>query len=377
MDEPEPRNGYPGASRPAGHDRPEPARTGLPALRTTGPVTFGWDASNHDWQRGPMDLDAAVADGITFFVHKCTDGDGYYADPYFPAAMTRAQAAAVPIAGAYHVLWNGNVAAQIDWMIQRVNAAAPWWRAPGTVFMWMLDCEPFGYNGSTPTIDTINQAVDLLAVKTGTTPLAYAPHWVYPDVSAVRAPIVASAYGGNPAVHYPDAYPGDGSPRWAAYGKTPAVLQYGSTVTIGSQHTCDINAFRGTPDQFAALTGQEGQAMLDADERKWLQNAYEADWAGGTGMGPPVPDGDRLGDDPALTPVGKRFGNGHNDVLQYVRRLVEELHARPPGEFTDAQVDRIAAVIVAHEDTPLGAADKPVIKAALIEALRALVSQPL
>ena len=27
-------------------------------------VIYGWDASNFDWDRGPMDLDAARADGI-------------------------------------------------------------------------------------------------------------------------------------------------------------------------------------------------------------------------------------------------------------------------------------------------------------------------
>ena len=38
------------------------------------PAVWGWDASGHDWGRGPMDLVAAKKAGISFFTHKCSEG---------------------------------------------------------------------------------------------------------------------------------------------------------------------------------------------------------------------------------------------------------------------------------------------------------------
>jgi hypothetical protein len=103
------------------------------------------------------------------------------------------------------------------------------------------------------------QWCDYFVARTGGThhPVVYGPRWLYGDTLAqLPYPLWASDYGGNPAGHYTQAYPGDGSGRWAAYsGKVPAVLQYGSRLTIGGQSGCDANAFRGTLDDLLALAG--------------------------------------------------------------------------------------------------------------------------
>lgn len=246
---------------------------------------FKVDCSNHDWGRGPMDVAAMRRDGIDIFIHKATDGARYYRDPYFAEALRRARDAGMPVTGAYHVLWNGNVVAQIDWFVDTVLAAAPW--AASEPFEWMLDCEPFGYNGGAPSIATINAAHDRLVQRLPDhRPLAYAPRWVYGSLTGLRCPVVASNYGTNPATGYRQAYPGDSSNRWAAYSGTaaPVVLQYGSNTIVGGQRTVDANAYRGTVDQFRALISAKGEdfmaALSDAEQKELVRNGHNADWMG-------------------------------------------------------------------------------------------------
>ncbi len=233
---------------------------------------LGWDASNHDWQRGAMDLAQAKAAGIQFATHKLTDGPPkYYKDPYFGQFITRARTAGIPLVGAYHVLWNKDVPGQIAWFLNELDTACPWWR--GEPFILQLDCEPFSYNGGAPTLTTIRDAADRLVKATGGThrPIVYAPQWVYGNgLAGLPYPLWASAYGTNSVSVLGGAYPGDQSSRWAAYsGQTPAILQYGSQVRIGSQPTCDANAYRGTLGQLTSLVHPGGDDMLD-DERKAL-----------------------------------------------------------------------------------------------------------
>lgn len=222
------------------------------------------DLSNHDWQRGPMNIASMVDAGIVGLTHKATDGDHFYRDPYIGAALNRARAASVKLPGAYHVLWNGNVTSQMDWFLSVVTEVAPWWR--NGPFLWQLDCEPFGYNGIAPTLATIRAAADYLHAKTGMTPVVYAPRWVYGDsLTGLDYPLWASSYGTNPVGSYAALYPGDGSARWAPYsGQTPTLLQYGSRTIIGSQVGCDANAYRGSLAQLLALIG----GHIEEDEMK-------------------------------------------------------------------------------------------------------------
>ena len=76
-------------------------------IANTAPV-WGWDASDYDWQRGDMNLVAAQRDGISFFTHKSTEGSDWRATHY-QAALERAHGAGIPVLGAYHFLWPGNI----------------------------------------------------------------------------------------------------------------------------------------------------------------------------------------------------------------------------------------------------------------------------
>jgi hypothetical protein len=98
-------------------------------------------------------------------------------------------------------------------------------------------------------------------------PIVYAPEWVYGDtLDGLRYPLWASRYvtGAGPASKL---YPGDSSPRWAAYsGQTPAILQFTSSATIVGQTTCDANAYRGTLAQLTALIAPGWEDDVTKDE---------------------------------------------------------------------------------------------------------------
>jgi GH25 family lysozyme M1 (1,4-beta-N-acetylmuramidase) len=231
---------------------------------------YGWDASNHDWGRGSMNFVAAKQAGISFFVHKCTDGDRYYRDPYFARAMAGAKSAGIPLLGAYHVLWNKNPLPQMDWFMSILDKDAPGWRHGG--FILQLDCEPFGYNGGAPSPPTIKTAADYLKAKTGYTPVVYGPKWVYGDsLHGLGYPLWASNYGTNASNTLAGLRAiADNSARWSTYsGQTPAILQFGSKAVIGTQSTCDVNAYRGTLADLRALIGSrstESAVISEGDD---------------------------------------------------------------------------------------------------------------
>jgi hypothetical protein len=206
---------------------------------------FG-DWSNHDWTRGSVDFAAMARDGIAGGWHKTSDGLSFYQDPYWPAAIARMKTA-FPNGpyGSYHVLWgNRDLAGQVDWWFSILDKTAPGWRTDPR-FVLVLDCESFGYNGL-PTIGQVNTAGDIIRSRVPKVPGAYCPEWAYGTALAnLRYPHIASKYGANPAVHYPAAYPGDGSTRWIRPGGRSDVLQYGSLTVMGVQSTCDADAYLG------------------------------------------------------------------------------------------------------------------------------------
>jgi hypothetical protein len=265
-----------------------------------GDTTFGWDASHYD-------APPTSRDGIDFYVHKACEGHRYYTDNEYGASLNAARKLGIPVLGAYFVPHGGTTADQVAFLVEVLDKETPWWR---TYPAWMLqiDAEKFEYMDRAPTIAEVNAFADEYVRRTGrpaSSVFAYAPKWLYGDkVSGLRYAVWASAYGSNPAGHYPDVYPGNGSSRWAAYGgKTPTILQYGSRTTIAGQTTCDANAFRGTLAELAALvTGDDmnwddkigGTANKDRTFRQVLQDlSNERDWrhepAGTATLNPPAP----------------------------------------------------------------------------------------
>jgi hypothetical protein len=218
---------------------------------------YGWDASDFDWPRGPMDLAAARADGISFFTNKATESTNTQ-HVHYGEAMNRARAAGIPFLGAYHVVRTLSVSAQVDYHLAYVNAQTPWWSSfPGWFFQ--ADLEEWSYDAVAPSLGVAFAAE--VERRTGRRCLLYAPEWAYGDTIGGSAPLWASSYGVNPKLPYRAAYPGDTSLRWGSYsGRTPVILQFGSQATIGRQPGCDINAFRGTSADFAQLI--RGEAVL-------------------------------------------------------------------------------------------------------------------
>lgn len=232
---------------------------------------YGWDASDFDWDRGPMDLGAAYRDGIRFFTHKATEGTRVI-HRHYGEALNRARAAGIEFLGAYVVPrtpgnnGHGSVQAQVDFFLKYLDAHTPWWRTfPG--FMLQVDSEHWGYDNVSGATGAAMCAE--LGRRVGTFRIHYAPKWSYGDSIPGPDPLWASNYGGNPVAHYLEAYRrggGDNHPGWGKYsGRTPTVLQYGSKTRIGSQSTCDANAFRGSIEEFRAMVTGETEMTLGND----------------------------------------------------------------------------------------------------------------
>jgi len=214
---------------------------------------YFWDASDFDWGRGPMNLNAAKADGITGFSHKATEGTSVK-HTHTGEALSRALNAGMEFIGAYHVVRSVNVSAQVDYFLSYLDQVASWWRTyPG--FFLQVDLELWPY-------DQVSAATGMafasaLVAAQPKRVITYASRGQYGNsLTGIVTPLWNAAYGNDPAVHYPDAYPGDGSSNWAPYsGWTPVFWQYGSQLRIGSQSTCDCSAFRGTVEDLRTLIG--------------------------------------------------------------------------------------------------------------------------
>jgi GH25 family lysozyme M1 (1,4-beta-N-acetylmuramidase) len=212
---------------------------------------FFWDASDFDWGRGPMDLNAAKADGITAFTHKATEGTSVKHN-HTGEALSRALNAGFEFIGAYHVVRSINVSAQVDYFLSYLDQVAPWWRAfPG--FFMQVDLELWPYDQVSAS--TGMAFASALVAAQPKRVITYASRGQYGNsLTGIITPLWNAAYGSDPAVHYPLAYPGDGSSNWAPYsGWTPVLWQYGSRTIIGTQPNCDASAYRGSLDDLRVL----------------------------------------------------------------------------------------------------------------------------
>jgi hypothetical protein len=214
---------------------------------------FLWDASDYDWDRGPMDLRAAKADGIVGFTHKFTEAT-WIKHTHSGEAVARARDAGMEFVGAYHVVRSTSPAEQVDYFLSYLDAVAPWWRTfPGFFLQVDLENWPYDHVTAATGLEFTRQLIAAQPKKV----ILYASRGQYGDqLTGSPAPLWNANYGSNPVAHYLAAYPGDASSRWTAYsGQTPALLQYGSQLTIGTQPICDANAFRGTINDLRTLLG--------------------------------------------------------------------------------------------------------------------------
>ncbi len=219
-------------------------------------IVWGWDASSHDWKRGPMDLKAARKDGILFFTHKCSEGDSHR-NPHFKEALERARTADIPVMGAYHVLWPGNPVKDAHFFFSEVNSKIPWWK--GVPWIWQLDAEKFEGMPRPPSPSEGKRFLDELKRLTGQKGyfIAYAPEWQYHDSFNIGYDLWASNYTGSGAPRpFKEQYKGVPQSSWDAYsGRKPRILQFASDAKIGRQNTCDANRFYGDLNTLIKLTG--------------------------------------------------------------------------------------------------------------------------
>ena len=198
-------------------------------------------------------------DGLSLYTHKLTDGDHYYEDSEFKAAMDAARGFGIPALGVYHVLHGGkSLTRQAQWLIDRLDALTPWWR-DHPCFLIQADAEPFSYL-QTPTITEVNGFLDevrRLAPKAvvALRELSYTPEWHYGTaLKGLHYRWWSSKYGSNPVGLYRSVYPGNASPRWNGVINA-FLLQYGSNTIIAGQPTSDANAFRGSEEDLLKAFG--------------------------------------------------------------------------------------------------------------------------
>ncbi len=219
---------------------------------------FGWDASDFDWPRGPMDYVAAKAAGISFATHKSTESNNV-THAHFGEALNRMKSAGIPFYGTYVVPRSGvSVQAQVDYAIAYWDSQIPWWRTDPNFFI-QVDLEHWPYDQVS---DSVGETMARLFE-----PVAPTAVLLYGSKGQYGGSIDAGFLKWNanyapenaPTREFHDIYAhvgGDSGPGWEPYGadNTPAkVWQFASDATIGSQRGCDINAFRGSLPDFAAM----------------------------------------------------------------------------------------------------------------------------
>jgi hypothetical protein len=157
----------------------------------------------------------------------------------------------------------------VNFFLSYLDQVAPWWRTfPG--FFMQVDLELWPYDQVSAA--TGKAFASALVAAQPKRVITYASRGQYGNsLTGIITPLWNAAYGNDPAVHYPLAYPGDGSSNWAPYsGWTPVMWQYGSQTRIGTQPTCDCSAYRGSLDDLRTLIG--GDMGLTNDEYNMIRN---------------------------------------------------------------------------------------------------------
>jgi hypothetical protein len=226
---------------------------------------YGVDVSNNnDGGSNTIDLNEIKIENFTWIEAKVSQGSSYR-DPDWERIKQFGASTGTAVIG-YHYVDNSDPAAQAQtWLANDGGPNA------------MLDFE------NEPDLTYIDQfwAVFNAFKDAGVTVrLSYIPHWYWqnigaPDISTVPG-LIASNYVTGTG-YASSIYPGDNSNRWFSYGgATPQILQFSSQAIVANLQACDVNAFRGTPDQLYELLGLEApttgvfMALTDAQQDQLL-----------------------------------------------------------------------------------------------------------
>lgn len=232
----------------------------------TAPV-WGWDASDHDYRRGPMNMVDAQRDGISFFIYKASEGSDWKSNHY-QEILERARAAGIPVLGSYHFLWPDDIESQIDFWMQCVDAQTPWWK--DVPWIWQVDAEQSDNAPRPPNAREVQQAVELTKQRLASRGIpgyviGYTPFWLYGNALTGDYDIWASNYNGSGAPRpFKEQYQGvgDHAEGWNQMsGRKPRILQFASDGVVGSQHTCCVDKFDGDLYELIRLCGRDAQPV--------------------------------------------------------------------------------------------------------------------
>lgn len=216
-------------------------------------MIYGIDVSHY--QGASFDFARARREGFEFAILKASEG-ATYVDPRFSSNIQRARAAGLLVA-AYHYVRSGSSAASQVALIQRlVPRDCP----------IILDVEAGG--GGVGLTRDLNARLNAAGYRT---PLLYLPKWYWKQIGrpnlAGLPPLWYSRYANNQGGYASQIWErsaGWFNQFWAGYGGLHVeILQYSDKATVAGHTPVDVNTYRGTREQLAALLGGQGNQEVD------------------------------------------------------------------------------------------------------------------
>src|SRR6266496_6517074 len=194
------------------------------------------------FQRG-LSVKQIKAAGFVGMMARCSIGKNY--DSEYQRFLKEAKALDFPFA-AYHFLKGKNhtpIATQVSICLMAIkDLSVP----------LMLDVE--SDINSIPSWTDVTECERMISAQGKDCNSIYLPHWYWSQIGKpdVNLPLIASAYGHNPAGKASAIYPGDWAWPQSYGGRLPILWQFGSRGYIdgyssltGDSGLVDVNAYRG------------------------------------------------------------------------------------------------------------------------------------
>lgn len=226
-------------------------------------MIYGLDISDY---QPDFDLQRARNEGFEFVILKSTEGANWQS-AWFRRHLDRARAAGLLVA-AYHYVRAGDAQAQVNNIVGIVPKDVP----------LILDIEAGGGD--------LGLAWDLtnrLRANGYRLPLLYLPRWYWqqigsPDMSGLP-PLWFSSYPFDRAGYASAVYDRQRSfldRQWGGYGGLGVeILQFSDEGNVAGRSPIDVNAYRGTREQLAALLGGGAGDDLTPEQDALLRDIRE------------------------------------------------------------------------------------------------------
>lgn len=207
-------------------------------------ILYGVDISHH---QGSFDLGRTAREGFDFAIMKATEGNSFV-DKQFASNLAKARNAGLIYAAYHYVRANSSAASQVRHIASVVPPSCP----------VILDVEHGG--GNIALTRDLNQRLNAAGYRT---PLLYLPKWYWeqigrPNMSGLP-PLWFSRYPANRAGTASAVWARNAgwlNSLWGGYGGLGVeILQYSDQGVVAGHSPVDLNAYRGTRSQLAALFG--------------------------------------------------------------------------------------------------------------------------